>query len=96
MRDSIYWFLVLAGINFACSFMYFISFTLIGRKICYELKKKYLKAILMQEPEWFDKRNVEEIPTEVNTNLAVVEESAGKTIASILYSLSAMIGGLTL
>lgn len=50
----------------------------------------------MQEPEWFDRRNVEEIPTEVNTNLAVVEESAGKTIASILYSLSAMIGGLTL
>lgn len=88
MRDHIKWFLVLAAINFACWFIYYLCFINIGKKISYELKRRYLRAILMQEPEWFDKRTVEEIPTEVNTNIAIVEESSGKTIASIVYCLS--------
>ena len=49
----------------------------------------YLKSILTKDTEWFESNILEELPTKVHTNLNEIENSSGKTIGFILYSVSA-------
>ena len=55
----------------------------------------YLKSILTKDTEWFESNILEELPTKVHTNLNEIENSSGKTIGFILYSISAWICGIT-
>ena len=53
-----------------------------------------MKSILTKDTEWFEDRSLEELPTKVHTNLNEVENSSGKTIGFIIYSISAWISGV--
>jgi ABC-type bacteriocin/lantibiotic exporter with double-glycine peptidase domain len=73
------WLLLGIGIGTA-SFLTYISFAIIGDKVVRELKWRYLKAILTKEMEWFDQRNVNELPSEVFTNLTEIETALGSEL----------------
>ena len=69
---------------------------MIGAKISYELKWRYLKAVLSQDCNWYERQNIEELPTQINVNITEVENATGKTTGFIIYSLGAFIGGIGL
>ena len=91
-----WWFYIITGIAATTCFIYCVCFYILGNKICYELKWRYLLAILSQEQEWFAQRDVDELPTEVYTNLTEIEKATGKSVAFIIYSLSVAVGGLAI
>ena len=71
-------------------FLYIYSFYSIGRKVVYEYRRKYMKALLVQETEWYDERNAEEIPSNVNSELKDMEFGSGTAFGFTMLSLVMM------
>ena len=44
-----------------------------------------MKAVLTQEAEWYANRNVEELPTQFNTNLSEIEAATGRVLGISTY-----------
>jgi ABC-type multidrug transport system fused ATPase/permease subunit len=78
------------------AFIYSFCFSMIGTKIVTELKWRYLKAVLSQETEWFDKKNVEELPSEIHANMKEVQGAAGRTIAFMAHASGITLCGLVI
>jgi len=55
---------------------------------------RYIRAVLRQDTAWYDKQNVECIPTIIHKNLREVEVASGRTVAFILYSLGCGMSGI--
>ena len=72
-------------------FLYIYSFFSIGRKVVYEYRRKYMKALLVQESEWYDERNAEEIPSNVNSELKDMEFGSGTAFGFTMLSLALML-----
>ena len=94
LRDKIKWFAMIAAIGGVWCYIFWIIFIIIGSKISYELKWRYLKAVLSQDWAWYEKQNIEELPTQINVNITEVENATGKTTGFILYSFGAFFGGI--
>ena len=98
--EKISWVLLMdAGVLWISCWMFFVCFHLVGQKVSYEIRWRYMKSILTKDvfflsTEWFEDRSLEELPTKVHTNLNEVENSSGKTIGFIIYSISAWISGV--
>ena len=93
VRDKIILYYFIAGIGGVCWYIFCIIFIIIGAKISYELKWRYLKAVLSQDWNWYERQNIEELPTQINVNITEVENATGKTIGFIIYSVGAFVGG---
>lgn len=79
---------------FVCCFILYTCLHLVGQKVTYEYRWRYMKALLTKDSYWFDEQNLEEIPGIVNTNLSEIENSSGKTLGFICYSISGCISGI--
>jgi ABC-type multidrug transport system fused ATPase/permease subunit len=86
IRQDNIWQMIIGLHLMATAMIYSFCFSMIGAKIINELKWRYLKAILSQESEWFDQRNLEELPSEIHANLKEVQGATGRTIAFIFHS----------
>ena len=53
-----------------------------------EYKARYLKALLLQEIEWYDSQNIAELPSKVNAQLKDIEYGSGKSVGFIIFSIS--------
>ena len=78
MNQAAFRFLGWAAVQFVSWSIFFMWFHLVGQKICYEVKSRYMKALLVQDNNWYDEQNLEKLPTIVHTNLNELENSAGK------------------
>jgi ABC-type multidrug transport system fused ATPase/permease subunit len=76
------------------SFLTYVCFAIIGDKVVRELKWRYLKAILTKEMEWFDQQNVNELPSEVFTNLTEIENALGSELSFIIMAFTSCISGI--
>ena len=94
IRDKVLLFGVLAGIGGVCWYIFCFIFIIIGAKISYELKWRYFKAVLSQDCNWYERQNIEELPTQINVNVTEVENATGKTSGFIIFSIGAFIGGV--
>jgi ABC-type multidrug transport system fused ATPase/permease subunit len=74
--------------------MSYCSFSLVGAKVNYELKYRYLKSILTKDEEWYESQNVSQLPTQVFTNLTEAENASGVTVSFIIVSAATMIAGV--
>ena len=72
---------------------YYIILYIIGKKISYEFKWRYLKSILTKDPYWYDNRDVKEIPSQVYANLEAVEDASGISMGFVMFSISAWVTG---
>ena len=93
IRDSGFLCLGASGIVLITGFIYYLSFSLIGKRINYELRWRYILALMRQDTNWYDKQTLESIPTIIASGLKDVEVSSGRTIAFILYSFGALFMG---
>lgn len=94
MRVWVWWWFIAAIIVFVSTTIAYISFSLIGIKTKYEIKWRYLKAILTKDAEWYESRNVNQLPSEVFTNLNEVQNATGIAIALILISSASIVAGV--
>ena len=76
------------------AFLGVYAFYTIGRKVVHEYRKRYMEALLVQESEWFDERNPEEIPSQVNSELKDLECGSGTAFGFAILSNGMVLFGL--
>jgi len=96
IRDVKDYILVVGGVTCCCFFIFWVCLALVSKKVVYELKWRYMKAVLTQEAEWYEARRIEELPTQINTALSEVEMATGKTLGCAVYCLFNVVGGLAI
>ena len=94
LNQAAFRFLGAAGAQFVSWSIFFMWFHLVGQKICYEVKSRYMKAILIQDNNWSDEQDLEKLHATVHTNLNELENSAGKNVGFVIYSLSCFVSGI--
>ena len=93
--DKLAWIiLMVAGIQ-TLSWTIFVSwFHLVGQKVVYEIRWRYLKAIVTKNSEWYETQNIEELPSIIHTNLIDIENVSGKTVGFLIYSFASFFWGI--
>ena len=86
--------LILAGVLPIACILFVSSLHLVGQKVVYEVRLKYIRAILTKDSEWFEERNLEAIPSTIHTHLIDIENGSGKTVGFLIYSLSSFFFGV--
>lgn len=98
IRDDIEWLayvqLMLAGVLPIACILFVSSLHLVGQKVVYEVRLKYIRAIITKDSEWFEERNLEAIPTAIHTHLIDIENGSGKTVGFLIYSFSSFFFGV--
>lgn len=62
----------------------------------FDLRSRYLHSILNQEVAYFEKENVEQLPSQIGENFFVVTESIGEKYSNTIYSFSTLIFGVAI
>ncbi|CAI2362168.1 unnamed protein product [Moneuplotes crassus] len=93
MIEHDWYVLGIAGLSFVTNFIQYTCFTLVGKKIQYELRWRYIKSILIQDSSWYDKQNIESLPTIVHRNLKDIEIGCGRVIGFVIYAIGSFICG---
>lgn len=65
---------ILVGLAiFIGSFMMVFFWTMVGKRLINKINTQYFKAIMKQEPGWFDANNVFELPTKLQNQIKIIE-----------------------
>ena len=94
--NTIGFLLVVSTIQLISTSIFFFCFWVVGNKVAYEFKWKYLRALLLQDKQWYDSVQVEKLPTEFHYNIESIEDAAGKAWAISVYGLGSLTSGLIL
>lgn len=60
----------------------------------FDLRSRYLYSILRQEIAYFEKNNVEQLPSQIGENFFIVTESIGEKFSNIIYTAATVCGGI--
>jgi ATP-binding cassette subfamily B (MDR/TAP) protein 1 len=63
----------LGAITGACGWLYAACFKITGFRQASQWRKRYLKAILRQDIEWFDVNNANELPSNIAETTQKIE-----------------------
>lgn len=59
----------------------------------FDLRSRYLHAILRQEVSYFEKENVEQLPSQIGENFQIITEAIGEKYCGIIFSIATMLSG---
>lgn len=77
-------------------YIYYGFWQHLAQNISFDLRSRYLHAILRQEVAYFEKSNVEQLPSQIGENFATVTEAIGEKYSNIIFSISSLVGGLAI
>ena len=60
-------FLLIGGMMWVLSFLFFTFWSIIAEKVGFEYKYRYLHAVLRQEAAWFDEKDAQELPSKISS-----------------------------
>ncbi|KHJ98942.1 hypothetical protein OESDEN_01061 [Oesophagostomum dentatum] len=78
---------------YVTSFIQIACFECFAEKICYKLRKLYLKSILRQEIAWFDEQQTGSLTARLTDDLERVREGLGDKLALFIQMISAFVAG---
>ena len=78
LDNTIGFLLVVSTIQLISTTIFFFCFYIVGNKVAYEFKWRYLRALLLQDKQWYDSVQLEKLPTEFHYNIESIEDTAGK------------------
>ncbi|CAI5440354.1 unnamed protein product [Caenorhabditis angaria] len=92
---SIYciYYLFLGVVMFITSYIQIACFESYAERIVHKLRQNYLKSILRQQIEWFDKQQTGNLTARLTDDLERVREGLGDKLALLIQMLSAFVAG---
>lgn len=80
---------ILAGLGiFIGSLLMVYAWTIIGKRLTNKINAEYFKVIMRQEQAWFDRSNMFEFATKVQTQVKIIENGIGSKVGLVISSLS--------
>lgn len=88
------WVTILNFFAMISAIIYASWFFIIGIKVSYEFKTRYIKALLNQESDWFDAKDINLLPTQVYQNLQAIEAAVGIRLGFLVFTIWAWLASL--
>ena len=76
------------------AYVYYSFWQHLAQNVSFDLRSRYLHAILRQEVAYFEKENVEQLPSMIGENFAIITEAIGEKYCSIFFSLATLTSGI--
>ena len=67
-----------------------------AERLAFTWREKYLDSLMRQETEFFEKQQVEALPSQISENFAAISLGLGEKLGQLIFSLSAFFGGLAI
>ena len=94
MLDLLKNILIVAFCLWLLGYLYYALFQQLAERIAYDLRGKYLRALLKQEVGFFEKNNVESMPSDIGQYFQTISTGIGESYGQLCQSIGLMIGGL--
>jgi len=65
-----------------------------AENITFNLRSRYLKAIMKQEVAYFELQNVEQLPSQIGENFSIIQESIGEKFSNIIFTAACVVAGI--
>ncbi|CDW71198.1 abc transporter [Stylonychia lemnae] len=85
---------LIAFVIWLTGYIYYSFWQHIGENIAFDLRVRYLNQILKQEVDYFEKLDIEQLPSQIGENFLVVQQSIGQKFASILFAISNLLSAI--
>lgn len=87
---------LVGAITWFFGYVYWGFWQHLAENISFDLRSRYLRAILRQEVAFFELTNVEQLPAQIGEYFFVITESIGEKLSNIIFSLSSVIAGIAI
>ena len=67
-----------------------------AERVSFDLRTRYLSALLNQEVAFFEKQQIEALPSQIAEYFRAISEGVGEKTAQFVYAVSMFLGGLTI
>jgi ATP-binding cassette, subfamily B (MDR/TAP), member 1 len=89
-------YLIVGGVMWLSNYLVFAFWGIVSVKTGFYYRMAYLKAILRQEPAWFESFDILELPSRVSKECNMIQAAASEKIALIFQSLAMSLAGFTI
>eukprot|EP00611_Tribonema_gayanum_P024352 TRINITY_DN5349_c0_g3_i2.p1 TRINITY_DN5349_c0_g3~~TRINITY_DN5349_c0_g3_i2.p1 ORF type:complete len:428 (-),score=98.34 TRINITY_DN5349_c0_g3_i2:544-1827(-) len=94
VNDTCLFLVGLGAVALVCGFIAVACWTAVGEQLIKRMKTAYLKAVLNQDPAWFDGHSVGEIPGAFAGNMAAIQDVATRKAAELLFYATGVVASL--
>ena len=67
-----------------------------AERLAFTWREKYLDSLMRQETEFFEKQQVEALPSQISENFAAISLGLGEKLGQLIFAMSAFFGGLAI
>jgi len=86
----------LCAIQWVFGYLQFACLQSAAERLSFDLRSLYLSALLKQEPEFFEKQQVESLPSQIAEYFQAIGEGVGEKVGQLIYAVSMIVGGLAI
>jgi len=90
------WIGILAGVLWIAGYVQYAFLQHMAERVSFDLRSRYLRALLRQETAFFEKRQVEAMPSQIADHFQAIGEGVGEKFGQAIYTGGMAIGGIVL
>ena len=65
-----------------------------AESLAFDLKDRYLSSLMKQETEFFERQQVEALPSKISEYFSAISVGLGEKLAQLIFSISIFFGGV--
>jgi len=92
----VYLFLGSGALYVVCAYIAVVFFALVGSRQANHFRREYMRAVLRQDPEWFDSRAVAELPNAITSDTIKIEKATGDKLAMVVFTTAMIFSALVI
>lgn len=90
------WIGIIAAVLWLCGYFQYAFLQHMAEKLSFDLRSRYLRALMNQETEFFERRQVEALPSQIADHFQAISEGIGEKVGQAIYTGAMALGGIIL
>lgn len=91
-----FWIAIISSILWITGYFQYAFLQHMAEKLSFDLRSRYLNALLKQETAYFERNQVEALPSQIADHFHAISEGIGEKVGQAIYAGSMGIGGLAI
>ena len=88
------WIMVIGCGELAAGYLYYAMWSHVAANITLDLRVRYVRKLLVQEVAFFEKQNIEELPSQIGETFAAIQDAIGEKFSQLLYTIITCLSAL--
>ena len=88
------WMGIIAGVMWFAGYFQYAFLQHMAERLSFDLRSRYLRALLKQETAYFEKIQVEALPSEIADHFSAISEGIGEKVGQVIYTGAMALGGI--